>query len=125
MDDVFLVNIPNENIRKQLVRNRLYDKHCISEQCVVCPYGNIGDRAEVTVVYQLECLTCHDLYIDETGRAPSVRIEEHMATKRRGNVTSPLGRHRVETHSGNDFNVKCRILAFENDIAERKALEAD
>ncbi|EYC23687.1 hypothetical protein Y032_0015g2785 [Ancylostoma ceylanicum] len=47
-----------------------------------------------------------------------------MAMKRRGNVTSPLGRHRVETHSGNDFNVKCIILAFENDIAERKVLEA-
>ena len=123
-DDVFLVNIPNENIRKQLVRNRLYDKHCISEQCVVCPHGNIGDCAKVGVVYQLECLTCHDLYIGETGRALSVRIKEHMATKRRGNVTSPLGRHRVETHSGNDFNVKCIILAFENDIAERKVLEA-
>ncbi|EYC21254.1 hypothetical protein Y032_0020g81 [Ancylostoma ceylanicum] len=123
-DDVILVNIPNDNIKKQLVRNRLYDKHCTTEQCVVCPHGNIGDCSKVGVVYQLECLSCHDLYIGETGRTLSVRIREHMATKRRGNLTSPLGRHKIEAHGGNDFDIKCKILAFEDDISARKALEA-
>ncbi|EYB99831.1 hypothetical protein Y032_0119g793 [Ancylostoma ceylanicum] len=123
-DDVILVNIPNDNIKKQLVRNRLYDKHCTTEQCVVCPHGNIGDCSKVGVVYQLECLSCHDLYIGETGRTLSVRIREHMATKRRGNLTSPLGRHKIEAHGGNDFDIKCKILAYEDDISARKALEA-
>ncbi|EYB90286.1 hypothetical protein Y032_0222g2646 [Ancylostoma ceylanicum] len=47
-----------------------------------------------------------------------------MATKRRGNLTSPLGRHKVEAHGGNDFDIKCKILAYEDDISARKALEA-
>ncbi|EYC19566.1 hypothetical protein Y032_0024g941 [Ancylostoma ceylanicum] len=123
-DDVILVNIPNDNIKKQLVRNRLYDKDCISEQCIVCPYGKVGDCAKVGVVYELECLTCHVLYIGETGRTLSVRIKEHMATKRRGNLASPLGRHKIEAHNGSDFNVKCKILALESEISARKALEA-
>ena len=119
-----MVNIPDENVRKQLVHNRLYDKHCISEPCVVCPHGNVGDCAKVGVVYQLECLTCHDLYIGETGRTLSVRIKEHMATKRRGTLASPLGRHKIETHKGSDFDVRCKILALESEISARKALEA-
>ncbi|EYC26999.1 hypothetical protein Y032_0009g466 [Ancylostoma ceylanicum] len=123
-NDVLLVNIPNDNIKKQLVRNRLYDRCCISEQCVVCPHGNTGDCAKVGVVYQIECLICHDLYIGETGRTLSIRIKEHMATKRRGNLTSPLGRHKVEVHNGNDFDVRCEILALESEISARKALEA-
>ncbi|EYB83376.1 hypothetical protein Y032_0337g2918 [Ancylostoma ceylanicum] len=42
-DDVALVNIPNENIKRQLIRIRLYDKACISGNCVICPYGKVGD----------------------------------------------------------------------------------
>ncbi|EYB81249.1 hypothetical protein Y032_0388g490 [Ancylostoma ceylanicum] len=86
-DDVFLVNIPNDNIKRQLVRNRLYDTQCVLEQCVVCPQGKIGDCAKVGVVYQLECLACHSLYIGETGRMLSVRIKEHIAAKKRGKHT--------------------------------------
>ncbi|XGW33623.1 hypothetical protein V3C99_017772, partial [Haemonchus contortus] len=36
-DDVILVNIPPDNIKRQLVRNRLYDKQCLTEGCVTCP----------------------------------------------------------------------------------------
>ncbi|EYC27367.1 hypothetical protein Y032_0009g677 [Ancylostoma ceylanicum] len=45
-NDVVLVSIPNANIKKQLVRNRLYDRQCISEQCIVCPHGKEGDCAK-------------------------------------------------------------------------------
>ncbi|EYC35109.1 hypothetical protein Y032_1148g3690 [Ancylostoma ceylanicum] len=121
---VVLVNIPNDNIRKQLVRNRLYDKQCISEHCIVCPHGKEGDCAKVGVIYQIECLDCNALYIGETSRALSVRVKEHLASKRRGSLVSPLGRHKNEAHGGNDFAVKCKILAREDEISARKALEA-
>ncbi|EYC11702.1 hypothetical protein Y032_0050g2055 [Ancylostoma ceylanicum] len=123
-NDVVLVSIPNANIKKQLVRNRLYDRQCISEQCIVCPHGKEGDCAKVGVIYQLECLDCNALYIGETGRALNVRIKEHLASKRRGSLTTPLGRHRINAHCGNDFNVKCTILTCEAEISARKALEA-
>ncbi|EYB99907.1 hypothetical protein Y032_0119g834 [Ancylostoma ceylanicum] len=51
LQDVALVNIPNENIRRQLVRNRLYDKACVLRNCVVCSYGRIGDCTKSGVVY--------------------------------------------------------------------------
>ncbi|EYC07846.1 hypothetical protein Y032_0068g165 [Ancylostoma ceylanicum] len=124
LHDVVLVNIPNENIRRQLVRNRLYDKSCVSRNCVICPNGKIGDCAKSGVVYQIECQTCHATYIGETGRPLSVRINEHLASKRRQSLISPLGKHRKEDHDGVDFDIKCTILALESDISARKALEA-
>ena len=123
-NEVILVNSPNDNLKKQLIRNRVYDVECISEPCIVCPYGKRGDCSKLGVVYQLECLSCNAVYIGETGRMLSIRVKEHMANKRKGNPGSPLGKHRIEEHRGDEFDVKCVILAFEADIAARKALEA-
>ena len=39
-------------------------------------------------------------------------------------MIKPLGKHRHEDHSGNDFDVACTILANEPEISARKALEA-
>ena len=124
-DDIILVNIPGSNIKKKLVRNRLYDRYCRMEaSCVVCPYGNIGDCAKVGIVYQLECLSCSATYIGETGRPLAVRIKEHLAGKRRSSGVTPLGRHRRDAHGGDDYEIKCTILAHEREIAARKILEA-
>ncbi|EYC03619.1 hypothetical protein Y032_0092g2523 [Ancylostoma ceylanicum] len=123
-NDVRLENIPNDNIKSQLVRNRLYDRHCICESCVVCPYGRTGDCAQSGVIYQIQCLKCNAIYIGETGRTLGVRIKEHLAGKRRASLVTPLGRHRNELHHGDDFDVKCIILAHETDISARKTLEA-
>ena len=54
----------------------------------------------------------------------SVRIKEHLTGKRRGSSMTPLGRHKNDKHDGNDFEVKCTILAHEKEISARKALEA-
>ncbi|EYB97660.1 hypothetical protein Y032_0139g2148 [Ancylostoma ceylanicum] len=124
-NDVILVNIPNDNIKnKQLVRNRLYDRQCITTNCVVCPYGKDGDCSQTGVIYEVKCLTCNALYIGETGRVLSVRIKEHLASKRHGSLVSALGKHRHDEHDGADFDVMCTILAYEPEISARKLLEA-
>ena len=124
-NDVVLVEIPNHNMRQRLVRNRLYDRQCIlSENCAVCPHGNVGDCAQMGVIYQIECRVCSSTYIGETGRILAARIKEHLANKRRGSQITALGRHRIEAHNGSDYEIKCTILAHEADIAARKALEA-
>ncbi|XGW28901.1 hypothetical protein V3C99_008590 [Haemonchus contortus] len=43
---------------------------------------------------------------------------------RRGSLMTPLGRHKTEEHSNNNFEIKCTILAQETEISARKALEA-
>ncbi|EYC07299.1 hypothetical protein Y032_0071g579 [Ancylostoma ceylanicum] len=124
-NDVTLVNIPNGNLKKQLVRNRLYDsEQCISNECVVCPYGKTGDCSKTGVIYQIKCLSCDALYIGETGRILSTRVKEHLASKRRRSLISALGRHRQDDHGGEDFDVACTILAQETEITARKTMEA-
>ena len=54
----------------------------------------------------------------------SIRVKEHLSGKRRRELLNPLGKHRVEGHGGDDFEVSCKVLARENDIATRKVLEA-
>ncbi|KAK6761196.1 hypothetical protein RB195_022308 [Necator americanus] len=81
-DDVVLVNIPNDSIKRQLVRDRFYDRQCVSECCVVCPFGKTADSTNIGVIYQIECLMCNAIYIGETGRMLNVRIKEHLAGKR-------------------------------------------
>ncbi|KAK6742395.1 hypothetical protein RB195_009952 [Necator americanus] len=71
-----------------------------------------------------ECLICNATYVGETGRNLGVRINEHMAGKRRKSLITPLGRHRHEAHNGNDYDVKFVILAHETEISARKTLEA-
>ena len=97
-NDVVLVNLPQDNIKKQLVRNRLYDRACTSQNCIVCTNGRSGDCSKSGVVYQLECRTCRAIYIGETGRPLFVRVNEHLASKRRQGLVSPLGKHRRENH---------------------------
>ena len=123
-NDIILINIPRDNIKHQLVRNRMYDRACLTENCITCPFGKEGDCMQRGVVYQLQCSLCNENYIGETGRVLGVRIKEHLAGKRRQSVLTPLGKHRVEDHAGNDFEVRCTVLAHEDEIGARKTLEA-
>lgn len=61
-----------------------------------------GGCAQKGVIYQLECLTCGDLYIRESGRVVGSRVKEHLAGKRRQSLLTPLLKHRREAHSGDD-----------------------
>ncbi|EYB86981.1 hypothetical protein Y032_0270g862 [Ancylostoma ceylanicum] len=91
-----------------------------------CRHGQAydGDWAQTGVIYQLECLTCSETYIGETGRVLGVRIKKHLAGKRRASLVTPLGRHKNQSHHGRDFDVKCTILAHETETSARKTLEA-
>ncbi|KAK6754725.1 hypothetical protein RB195_013608 [Necator americanus] len=120
-DDVVLVNIPNDSIKRQLVCNRFYDGQYVPECCVVCPFDEAGDCTNIGVIFQIEC---NAIYIGETGRMLNVRIKEHLADKRRGSSMTPLGHYKNDKHDGNEFEIKCTILAHEKEISDRKALEA-
>ncbi|XGW24810.1 hypothetical protein V3C99_006346, partial [Haemonchus contortus] len=123
-NDVVLINVPSDNIKRLLIRNRLYDRACATDNCVICPFGRSGDCTQRGTVYQLQCSACDEIYIGETGRMLGIRVKEHLAGKRRGSLLTPLGKHRLEDHQGEDFDIKCKILAYENEIGARKILEA-
>ncbi|KAK6764542.1 hypothetical protein RB195_024751 [Necator americanus] len=51
---VSVVEIPPNNLKRQLVRNRLYDTICTTPNCIICPTGRPGDclRSEANVTFE-------------------------------------------------------------------------
>lgn len=123
-EDVRIVEVPPATLKKQLVRNRLYDRACMSGSCLVCENGNQGDCMTTGVVYLITCRICGDEYVGETGRPLCIRVKEHLDGIRKSSVATPLGEHRVRCHGGNHFDVEVSILAREPDIVARRTLEA-
>uniref|UniRef100_A0A7I4Z0J7 GIY-YIG domain-containing protein n=1 Tax=Haemonchus contortus TaxID=6289 RepID=A0A7I4Z0J7_HAECO len=121
---VIKVDIPPNALENRLVRNRLYDRTCATENCVVCPNGSEGDCAIAGVVYRIICRNCGDEYIGETSRPLYVRVREHLEGKARSRTSTALGCHRLESHNGDDFEVIVEVVARETQTAARKTLEA-
>ena len=123
-DSVSLVEIPPNNLKRMLVRNRMYDRLCTTQDCKICPNGKVGDCMVAGVVYSIKCEQCNDEYIGETARPLCLRIKEHLDGKAKQRKSSVLGNHREARHSGADFEVSVSIMAQESNTAARKSLEA-
>ena len=123
-DSVGIIELPPNNLRRQLVRNRMYDRLCATEGCIICPNGRDGDCMSSGTIYLISCNTCGHEYIGETGRPLYIRIKEHLDGKQKTRLSTPLGAHRAQKHNGDDFGVKVVILAHEPKTSARKTLEA-
>ncbi|KAK6763666.1 hypothetical protein RB195_024115 [Necator americanus] len=121
---VSVVEIPPNNLKHQLVRNRLYDTICTTPNCIICPTGRSGDCLRSGVIYLISCTNCGEEYIGETARPLYVRIKEHLSGKNRLRGWTPLGAHRTQKHDGADFEIRVQILAHETKTLARKSLEA-
>ncbi|EYB91979.1 hypothetical protein Y032_0199g1647 [Ancylostoma ceylanicum] len=64
---LFQNEIPPSNLKRQLVRNRMYDRFCITPNCVICPTGKPGDCMCSGVIYLITCISCGEEYIGETA----------------------------------------------------------
>ncbi|EYB96817.1 hypothetical protein Y032_0146g2521 [Ancylostoma ceylanicum] len=123
-DHVRVVDIPPANLNTQLVRNRLYDRLCVTPNCVICPFGKDGDCMVSGVVYLITCQSCGDQYVGETGRPLCIRIKEHLDGMARSSMTTALGGHRRQNHGNSSFEVAVTILSLEPEIVACKTLEA-
>ena len=94
-DALRVVDIPPPSLKRQLVRNRAYDRSCLTPGCVVCPFGREGDCMVAGVIYIITCLSCGDTYIGETGRPLCCRIKEHLDGLNKSRTSTPLGSHRL------------------------------
>ena len=118
---VATVDVPPLNLKP---RNRLYDRLCLTPNCVVCPTNREGDCTITGVVYKIICNSCGDEYIGETARPLHVRLKEHIDGKSRSRTSTALGAHRVQKHDGDDFEIRVEVLAQESQLFARKSLEA-
>uniref|UniRef100_A0A0K0DAP6 GIY-YIG domain-containing protein n=1 Tax=Angiostrongylus cantonensis TaxID=6313 RepID=A0A0K0DAP6_ANGCA len=119
-ESVATIEIPPNTLRRQLVRNRLCDRLCETQNCVICSYGRDGDYMSSGTIYLISCGTCGDEYIGETGRPLCIRIKEHLDGKRKARQ----GTHRIQKHNGDDFDIKVAVLARDAKTPRRKLLEA-
>ncbi|XGW33913.1 hypothetical protein V3C99_017986 [Haemonchus contortus] len=62
-NDVVLVNLLTDNIKRHLIRNRLYDRACSTNNCVICPFRRDGDCIQRGTVHQLQCSACDGIYV--------------------------------------------------------------
>uniref|UniRef100_A0A0K0CVJ9 GIY-YIG domain-containing protein n=1 Tax=Angiostrongylus cantonensis TaxID=6313 RepID=A0A0K0CVJ9_ANGCA len=123
-ESVAKVEIPPDTLRRQLGRNRLNDRLSETENCVICPFGKDGDCMSSGAIYLISCGICGDEYIGETGKSLCIRIKEHLDGKRKAGQGTPLGTHRIQKHSGDDFDTKVAILARDTKTPTRKLLES-
>ncbi|KAK6726183.1 hypothetical protein RB195_004481 [Necator americanus] len=121
---VSVVEMPPNNLKRQLVRNRLYDTICTTPNCIICQTGRPGECLRSRVVYLISCTNCGDEYVGETAPPLYIRIKEHMSGKSRLREWTPLGAHRTQKHDGADFEIRGQILAHESKTLARKSLEA-
>ena len=114
-------------LKNILTSNRLYDKSCVNESCLICANNERGSCKKMGCIYRITC-ECGEEYIGETGRALSVRIEEHVRglrnPSRKSYVDMPLAKHRVARHSGNCPSIRVKVLGVSADTVSRKIIEA-
>uniref|UniRef100_A0A0K0DIX9 GIY-YIG domain-containing protein n=1 Tax=Angiostrongylus cantonensis TaxID=6313 RepID=A0A0K0DIX9_ANGCA len=120
VESVAVIEIPPNTLRRQLLRNRLYDRLFETQNYVICPYGRDGDCMSSGAIYLISCGICGDEYIGEAGRRLCIRIKEHLDGKRKARQ----GTHRIQKHRGDDFDIKVAILALDPKTPTRKLLEA-
>ena len=121
---VDITEVPPFNLKHQLVRNRIYDRLCVTPNCIICPSGKQGDCMVSCAVYLIKCTKCGEEYIGETARPLCTRIKEHISGRDNSRLSTPLGSHRVQKHKGDNFEVHITILTTESNISARKTLEA-
>lgn len=92
--------------------SRLCDKECISEDCVACPYNELGNGAKVGAVHHLECEACHKTYID--GGYWYLALKNTWLVK--GAVFQLVRKHSVERYGGTDLDGNYRTLTDMTEI---------
>ena len=138
------------NLKQRLVRSALQPTGCTvhdkfieekqwlkrrpgrpREDCISCRAGlNELHCDRKFAIYLLACTICSREYVGETQRPVRARIQEHYADTKNKKKDTPWGEHVLCYHGDMDLTkgktpiFTARVLAFEENIIERKAREA-
>jgi len=75
------------------------------------------------VVYGITCLDCNKVYIGQTGRRLTDRLNEHKRAVNNKNQSNAVAKHVSETNHQPDFN-NIKIVQKEKNIGVRILLES-
>ena len=91
-------------------------KLCGREGCASCERGLGLDCREHACVYSIKCKDCRERgvekeYVGQTNRSIGERMDEHVKDIIGKKVDKSLGRHAVETHGVQSFQIDATIKA--------------
>ena len=112
--------------------HRIYKKHNIMlcskpgrtiRQALVAPKDPVDMLDKCGVIYNIECGSCSENYIGETGRSLKVRLKEHQKSARDGDYKSALSQHQLETGHQIDFD-SLSVVQLVANLKHRKVPES-
>ena len=93
-------------------------KLCGRNGCSLCGRAIDVDCREAGVVYDIKCRACQTNinvskkeYRGQTGRIVGARIDKHVKDMEDKKIDTPLGKHSVEVHDGDNFELDVSIRA--------------
>ena len=102
-------------------RARCVDK----ENCMMCKVeGNEGRCRKASVVYEIECGECKDIYVGETSRNAYTRGAEHKKSLDKKEKESVLHKHVVEKHRGRIPTFNMTVTSSHRTALDRQTTEA-
>ena len=122
-----LVFRPPPTLRRILTSSRPYENQCGRSNCTICTTDHEVCQLKC-VVYKVECLSCHDFYIGETGRPLYKRMEEHIRALRspQSYPENPLSKHSTLKHA-QEVSPQLQVTIVQRNLidpVERKIREA-
>jgi len=94
---------------------------CANSNCAVCNRSDRINCKKRGVVYQINCQGNHDtpsgIYIGETARSISERMNEHLDKYQKKSQNSVFYQHMLEKHDGILHNLDLKLLASAPDDA--------
>ena len=105
-----VVEKAGSTVKKVLQRSDPYERHCCGRAgCPMCESGRYGECRNRGYVYQWMCKADGRKYRGQTVRSVFERTKEEVRDWRNKEDFSPLWKHSLLYHSGEDFEVDLRL----------------
>ena len=112
-------------IKKLLQRSDPFkSRKCERGDCPVCREDGKGPCDRQSVIYDIKCAECNDIYIGETSRSAYSRGKEHMKSLAKKEERSALWKHCKEKHNSQMQKFEMNVTgSYSNDAMLRQISE--
>ena len=118
-----VVEKAGSTVKSVLQKSNPYGRQrCEREDCAVCEHGEVGECRTRGCVYQLVCKEDERKYLGQTGRSVYERTKEEIRDWRNHEERSPLWKHSMLYHDGEDFEMGIKVMSKEYGRPSRRLI---
>ncbi|VDP49879.1 unnamed protein product [Heligmosomoides polygyrus] len=120
----FITDALSTQVRDCVRKAELDDLVRVVEIPLANPKAKLNGVSMTAHVILIPAWSARTEYIDETDRPLCVKVKEHVdgLGLDKCKVSTPLGEHRLRSHSGAVVEIAVTILARDSDVAARKGV---